>query len=123
MAEFLQDGRAIDWILALVALEAAALLARRALRARGPKPLSFIGTLLSGAFLLLALRNALAGGSPLVIWLCLTAGLVAHVADLVSRWEDLPERRAPMRATLELRVSKAHLRAAPPASDDDPSEA
>ena len=87
MSELIAGGRAIDWILGLVALEAVLLIALRAFTGRGPAPLSFLGNLLSGAFLLLALRNALAGGSLLTIWLCLIGALIAHVADLFVRWE------------------------------------
>jgi hypothetical protein len=129
MMEQLLDGRAIDWILGLVIVEGAALVALRALAGRGPASLPLLGNLLSGAFLLLALRNALAGGSPATIGLCLIASLVAHIADLVGRWEGLasrvraPARRPDMRATLSLRVSKTRIRPAPRAPNDESSDA
>ncbi len=124
MTDALLGGRAIDWILVLVALEAVAVIAFRAARGRGPAPLSFLGNLLSGAFLLVALRNALAGGSSLVVWACLTGALVAHAADLVGRWERkaAPERRPSLRATVSLRVAKAPAVAGTRAGANEPSD-
>ena len=128
MSELIAGGRAIDWILGLVALEAVLLIALRAFTRRGPAPLSFLGNLLSGAFLLLALRTALAGGSLLTIWLCLIGALIAHVADLFARWETPASTRAsrlhpaPVRTTLSLRVSKARVRPAPRAQKEESSD-
>ena len=124
MSELIAGGRAIDWILGLVALEAAALIGLRAFTGRGPAPLAFLGNLLSGAFLLLALRNALAGGSLLTIWLCLIGALIAHVADLFARWEIPAARRQPasVRTTLSLRVSKARVRPPPRAQKEETSD-
>jgi hypothetical protein len=128
MWELIAGGRAIDWILGLVALEAALLITLRAFTGRGPAPLSFLGNLLSGAFLLLALRNALAEGSLLTIWLCLIGALTAHLADLFARWETPASRRAslmrpaPVRTTLSLRVSKARVRRAPHTQKDESSD-
>jgi hypothetical protein len=42
--------------------------------------------LAAGACLLLALRVALAGGSPTWLLTALGAALLAHIADLASRW-------------------------------------
>ena len=128
MSELIAGGRAIDWILGLVALEAVLLIALRAFAGRGPAPLSFLGNLLSGAFLLLALRNALSGGSLLTIWLCLIGALIAHVADLFVRWETPASTRAsllppaPVRTTLSLRVSNARVRPAPRAKKEESSD-
>jgi hypothetical protein len=63
MQEFLLGATFVDFIVALVALEAGALLIWRAVTGRGPSPLPLLSNLLSGAFLLLALRNALSGAS------------------------------------------------------------
>jgi hypothetical protein len=128
MTEFIAGGRAIDWIFVLVALEAAALAALRAFTGRGPAPLAFIANLLSGAFLLLALRSALAGGSFAVIGLCLIGALIAHVADVVVRWETPASRQAsipgpaPVRTTLSLRVTKARVRPALRAQKEESSD-
>jgi hypothetical protein len=113
MSELLAGGRLIDWIIGLVALEALALLAWRAKSGRGPAPLALIGNLLAGAFLLLALRNALAGASATWIAFCLAAALAAHVADLIGRWSRderdnaAAEARPRLNATISLRVQKS----------------
>jgi hypothetical protein len=125
-ADFFVGGRVIDVILALVAVEAVALLAWRRSTGRGPAPLSFLANVLAGAFLLLALREALRGESGSWIAICLVGALLAHVADLKLRWDALriPAPRAPrppaMKATISLRV--ARTRPAPPrAPHDGPS--
>ena len=135
MAEFLLDGRAIDWILGLVALEGAALALLRQVWRRGPSPLALVGNLLSGAFLLLALRNALAGASPGLIGLCLAASLIAHLADLAARWESpafgarAQDIGARLSATISVRVDKPPVRhssftdPAPRAPKDESSDA
>jgi hypothetical protein len=106
MAEIFIDGRMIDIILALVAVEAVALLALRAVFGRGPAPAAFVGNLLAGVFLLLALRNALDGGSWTWMAICLLAALVAHLADLALRFERVEARAAApnINATISLRV-------------------
>ncbi len=109
MAEIFISGRVIDFIVALVAVEAIALLALRAVLGRGPAPAAFVGTLLAGTFLLLALRNALDGGSWTWIAGCLLAALVAHLADLALRFERVEPVRAKapnINATISMRVSK-----------------
>lgn len=134
MAEFLLDGRAIDWILGLVAIEGVALALMRQFGRQGPAALALVGNLLSGAFLLLALRNALAGASPGLIGLCLTGALIAHLADLAARWERREDRAPPqsaarVRATISVRVDKAPVRRstfsepAPRAPKDESSDA
>ena len=125
MAELLLSGRAIDGILALVVLEAAALLTYRAARGRGPAPSSLLGNLLSGAFLLIALREALAGPSALVIGGCLTAALIAHGFDLHDRWQNAPtaEPRASRGATISPRVRDESTTPAPCAPRNESSDA
>jgi hypothetical protein len=91
-AALFADGRLVDAILALVALEAFAVLGFRAVSGRGPAPLPFVANLLAGTFLLLALRNALNGAAWMWIAASLAAGLVAHLADLAARWEIAPRR-------------------------------
>ena len=71
MQEFLLGTTFVDLIVALVALEAGALLSWRAVTGRGPAPLPLLSNLLAGAFLLLALRNALGGASNVWIAACL----------------------------------------------------
>ncbi len=128
MKELLLDGRAIDAILMLVALEAIVLSAIRLFWRRGPATVSLIGNLLSGAFLLIALRNAMTGGSPTMICLCLIGALFAHLADLVARWDaPLAQRtavdaHARFRTTLSLRVDNPRIRPAPGAPASESSD-
>lgn len=84
LTDMIGSGRMIDVILALVVLEAAALLVWR--RAKGPPYLrDLAANLVAGAMLLLALRAALtdAGAAAVALWLFLA--LLAHIADLVQR--------------------------------------
>jgi hypothetical protein len=83
---FFADPRFVDAILALVALEAAGVLAYRRFTRSGPTPAAFLCNLLAGASLLLALRHALAGASPALIAGALAVALLAHLADLALRW-------------------------------------
>jgi hypothetical protein len=86
VAAYLLDGRAIDLILALVAIEGCGILAWRAVTGRGPPAAIILPNLLAGASLLLALRIALTGAAPEAISVCLAAAFVAHGADLAGRW-------------------------------------
>jgi hypothetical protein len=88
MATYLLDGRAIDAIVALVAIEGCVLVAWRTLTGRGPAPAALVANLLAGASLLLALRAALSGASPMMISVCLMIALAAHGADIVGRWRS-----------------------------------
>ncbi len=74
------SGRAIDFVLAVLFVEAAILLWRR----RGRAVDILIG-LAPGALLLLALRAALAGGSAAAILIPLALALPAHLADVARR--------------------------------------
>jgi hypothetical protein len=93
MAELFASGRVVDLILALVALEAALLALRRRLAQRGPSVMSLLPNLLSGAFLLIALRTALTHSWWGWIALCVLAALAAHLIDLNSRLAQAPGRR------------------------------
>jgi len=87
MGEIIRSGRAIDWILVLIAFEALAVLGCRAITGRGPMAVAFIGNILAGSFLLVALRGALTGASWIWIALSLIGAFAAHLADLAGRWE------------------------------------
>jgi len=125
MADMIINAALIDWILALVALEGAAVLGWRALCGRGPQPLSFLSNLVAGAFLLVALRGAVSGASGAWIAACVFAGCLAHFVDLAARWGDGRRHVAPdpaqpnIRATLSLRASPSRIRPAPPAPKDE----
>ncbi len=132
MGDLLTNGRFIDWTLGLVVLEALAVICWRVLRHDGPALRPFLNNLLSGSFLLIALRNALDGASPLWIWACLAGALVSHIADFIMRLDrPAPSARAtftplknpsPIAATLSLRVSRSHLRPVPQEHNDDTSD-
>ena len=108
MADLFASGRIADFILALVALEAAGVLFWRLVSGRGPLPLPFLCNLLSGAFLLLALRAGLDGSHWMWIALCLGGSLIAHLGDLFGRWNGAaPARNETAKhipATISLRV-------------------
>jgi len=91
--EFLLSGRAIDLILAVVAIEAVVLVALQRKAGRGLPPVDLLGQLLAGAMLLLALRCALTGADYRWTALFLAASFPAHVLDMVQRWRS---RRNPL---------------------------
>jgi len=86
MTAFLLDHRAIDAIVALVALEGLILLVLRLRTGRGPSIEGTITNLAAGACLLLALREALTSASAPVIGAFLALALAAHASDLAIRW-------------------------------------
>ncbi len=116
MSELFASGRIVDLVIALVAIEALAILMWKAKSGRGPAAAPFVCNLLSGAFLLLGLRNALANAAWPWIALCLIAALAAHVADLIGRWERaVPDDaelspRAKLKAMISLRAPKPNDR-------------
>jgi len=101
MSAFPLSEHGVDLIVGLIVLEALVVMCWRAVFRHGPAPLPFIINLLAGAFLLLALRNVLAGSSEATIAVCLLAALVAHLADLRLRWEDGAAKRATPLIVLE----------------------
>ncbi len=86
MAALFASGRIVDVILALTLAEAVGLVAWHRRTGRGVAPADFLGNLLSGVCLLLALRTGLAGAWWGWIALALLAALAAHMADLARRW-------------------------------------
>lgn len=89
MSELFANGRIIDAVLVLVAAEAVLILAWR--RRGGPGAGPLLVTLASGAFLMLALRAALAGAAWFWLALALLGALAAHLTDL---WLRLRPRAA-----------------------------
>ncbi|MBM4214256.1 MAG: hypothetical protein FJ179_11160 [Gammaproteobacteria bacterium] len=90
LAAAFADGSVPALIAALVALEGVALWFLWRTRGIGIAPRALIGSLLSGACLMLAVRAALidAPWEHLAAWLLLS--LVAHLADLALRWSQRP---------------------------------
>jgi len=87
LGDLVRSGQLVELVLALVALEAAALLFYRFRTGRGPEPLGLVFNLAAGAALMLALRAALqeAGWTQVAAFLVLA--LIAHIADLARRWK------------------------------------
>ena len=88
MSEFNLDATILDWILALVALEAAIIITLRLFLSRGPRLVAYLSTLLAGTCLLIAVRGVLSGTSSSWIGFWLFLGCVAHFADLFLRWHS-----------------------------------
>ncbi len=103
----------LDVILALVAVEAFTVLGLRTFLGVGPARLSFLCTLFAGGFLLLAMRQALAGAAPLVIAGCLLLAGLAHLADLALRWNSAPARDAQSTIGKQTAIAQARPKAAP----------
>lgn len=86
MQEFVESGRIVDAILAIIVAQVAVLHVLRVHRGIGPGALAPLPSLAAGAALLLALRGALTGGSWLAILAWLTLAFAAHLIDLHRRW-------------------------------------
>ena len=86
LRELFASGRVVELIIALMALEAAALVAWRLRTGSGIAPLDLLINLCAGALLMLALRAAIVAPDPAAAAPFLGAALVAHVADLARRW-------------------------------------
>lgn len=87
MSSLFADGVLVDIVLAVVVLEAIALLAFWAWKRRGVAPADLLPGLCSGALMLLALRSVLAGSGWIIPTLCLTAAGLAHLVDVTRRWQ------------------------------------
>ncbi len=80
------EGRLIDVMLALVAVEVLVVAVMRQRKRRGPPMLPFLCNVLAGACLMLALREAFHAQSiPLILVLVSASGLF-HLLDLYFRW-------------------------------------
>ena len=86
MSPWFASGHIVDLILLLTLAEAAVLVLHHRSTGRGVAPGEFLGNLVSGVFLLLALRGGLVGAWWGWIALCLLAALAAHLSDLRARW-------------------------------------
>jgi hypothetical protein len=84
--DLIATGRIADLILALMAVEAMALAIYGKVTGAGIAPSCIIANSLAGAFLILALRAALANNAAIQIAIWLAAALLAHVCDLALRW-------------------------------------
>jgi hypothetical protein len=92
MIASLPEARIVDAIVVLVVVEGLILVVCRARTGGGLPVAGTLANLSSGAALLLALRRALSGASATSVLTLLALGLIAHVADLASRWEKAAPR-------------------------------
>lgn len=82
-------SRLADLVIVITLIEAAVLAVWHRVRRTGPAPREWLPTLLSGLFLMLALRAALQG-SDWTTWAAwLAAAGLAHVADMLGRWKRI----------------------------------
>ena len=86
MGSLIESGRLVEAILALTVVEWCALAIHHRRTGRGLAPAAFSPYLLSGMFLLVALREALVGAWWGWIAMGLTGALMAHLVDLGRRW-------------------------------------
>ncbi len=88
---FLNDafnsGRIIEILLVIVLVEAVALLVYWKNTGRGVSPVSLIGMLGAGIFLMLAIRSAIQNSATELLAMWLLLSLVFHVIDLCHRWK------------------------------------
>lgn len=88
LAELFITGRIIDMILALMALEAVALLAFNRITGKGAGPRAILPFMAAGVCLMLSLRVALTGGNWQIIAVLLLAAFVMHLLDIGLRWRS-----------------------------------
>ncbi|MGJ4895318.1 hypothetical protein ACQR2B_09980 [Bradyrhizobium oligotrophicum] len=86
MGELFRGPHLVDLILAVVAVEFAAVAWIWQRHRRGISPRALFPNLLAGVFLLLALRCALIGAPWFWLAGCLAASGLANAADLRQRW-------------------------------------
>jgi hypothetical protein len=87
-AEWVWSGRLIDFVIGLMLIEAAFLMAHHRITRRGLALKDYVLNISSGLFLMLALRAALAHSSWIYIAAWLTVAGVAHFAEIASRWHQ-----------------------------------
>ncbi len=86
MPEWLASGRVLDLIVAGMVLEGLGLFAYHAATGRRVAPGRLLPNLISGAFLLLAMRAALGGAWWGWVSALLLAALLGHLYDLRRAW-------------------------------------
>jgi len=83
---FLPISDLVDAVIALTVMEIVALFIYHRITGRGLAPRDFVSNMLSGLFLMFALRSALVDADwPWIILFLSSAGL-AHAADMARRW-------------------------------------
>jgi len=85
LAEFFSSGRAIDVILAVMAIETLLLLIYRRRSRSGPTAAQIVSNLASGAMIMLAVRSALTHSGWELTAMFLLGAFAAHLFDLALR--------------------------------------
>jgi len=85
MMDLIESGRIVDFILVLMVLEAAVICGVAWMSRHRLPTAGLLLNLGAGAGLLLALKALVTGSGWLVIGLCLSLALFAHLGDLVLR--------------------------------------
>lgn len=85
MQDLFASGAAVDVVLAVIAVEFAALVLLAPAAHRARTALNLLFTLAPGALILLALRAALTGEGWMMIAFWLAASFPVHIVDLVRR--------------------------------------
>jgi hypothetical protein len=86
MTNFLYGVRAVDLVLAVVAVEIVAITVYWHTKHRGIAPAQLLPNLAAGALLLLALRFSLSDYAWPWYTACLALAGIANIADLRQRW-------------------------------------
>ena len=87
MSDFFASGRIADLIVCVMVVEAFVLAILHSRTGRGVAPGAFLGNLVAGIGLVLALRGALLDAGWTWIALALAVALVGHGIDLWGRWK------------------------------------
>ncbi|WP_026380074.1 hypothetical protein [Afifella pfennigii] len=90
MSEFFASGLVVDAIAALMLVEGIAIFLWRRRTGQGLAPLDLLFNLAAGLFLLLALRASLTDAGWQAVALFLALAGIAHVADMLRRWQGAP---------------------------------
>ena len=94
VASGIESGSLPRLIAGLVVIEAVFLAWLWRVRGLGISPRAILGNLISGACLMLAVGASLANAPWWDIAILLVLSLIAHVADLVLRWQGRNARQA-----------------------------
>ncbi|MDG0991324.1 MAG: hypothetical protein P8Q31_04315 [Luminiphilus sp.] len=87
MEALLTSGRLLDAILCLIVIEGIVIIVVHGNNSARPSPRMLIPNLISGAALMLGIRLALAQAEWYWLTLCLSVSLLAHLSDLVLRYQ------------------------------------
>ncbi len=86
MSWLFASGHVVDLLLAIIAVEAAWLIAHRRRSGHGVPTDELAATLMAGVFLMMALRSALTGAAWEFTAMFLALSGVAHLVELWRRW-------------------------------------